>query len=304
MTKNQIEYAKLLETRRSNIAQEDLTKSRDAEGARHNLVTEGISRASLDETSRANKAREQETRRANLASETLTAARDAETARANLEREKENFRSHAAQERIQLTTLEETRRANLAKEQEAKRSNQAKEQLTARELNIKDATLSETIRSNQAREVELNRSNVARELEANRSNVAREAETKRHNIADEVTNAARAATYAVDVGGRLIYYNKDFSTNVALAPVNTTTVGNQGSENGSQNDGGGKNFNPNSPHQPGGGNTNNTMTGGNSNGTGKTFWDVASQIQEKPRTTFSQGGSYGGSSSRSQRLSR
>lgn len=325
MTKNQIEYAKLLETRRANQKQEEMTHERDYESARHNLATESISRSSLDETSRSNKAREAETARNNLALESLTRARDAETARANLEREKENFRSNAANESIKLSTLQETQRSNVA--QEGLRSRElglrSREiDLKSEELSVKRDSLQETIRSNMAKENETMRSNLAKEYENNRSNVAKEweqsrsnqaneSETHRHNVVSEATNAARAATYAVDVGGRLIYYNKDFSTDVVVTPVNTVSVGNQGNStpgNTGLNDGGPNTNNPNRPTpNPGNGHNSNVTVGGSSNETGKTFWDVASEIQskgkEQQQTNQSQkgfgGGQYGSGASRS-----
>lgn len=42
MTKNQIEYNKLLETMRSNRASEVITRDRDAETGRHNLASEAL----------------------------------------------------------------------------------------------------------------------------------------------------------------------------------------------------------------------------------------------------------------------
>lgn len=66
MTRNQIEYLKLLETKRSNQAQEALTASQQAEVMRAN-------RASEAELNRSNLAREGENLRHNKVSEGLSA---------------------------------------------------------------------------------------------------------------------------------------------------------------------------------------------------------------------------------------
>lgn len=102
MTRNQIDYAKLLESKRAAQAQETLTRRRDeaamrlgidqlAETSRHNLAGERISKGTLDETSRSNMAKERETYRANVAKET-------ETNRSNLARESETGRHNIATE--------------------------------------------------------------------------------------------------------------------------------------------------------------------------------------------------------------
>lgn len=88
----------------------------------------------MQEDKRANLARETETKRSNMAVEGLTAWRDqntialrdrelAETARANLERESQGRQSLM----INLGQLEETKRANLAREAETNRTNLAHE---------------------------------------------------------------------------------------------------------------------------------------------------------------------------------
>lgn len=116
MTQNQIDYAKLLETRRSNRAQEGLTSARDQrayevnffnaqENQRANLEKEKHNRAVLDETSRANRAKEVQAAR-ELAENTryhsmnvgLGYSQLAETSRANKEREAETHRSNVADE--------------------------------------------------------------------------------------------------------------------------------------------------------------------------------------------------------------
>lgn len=230
------------------MRQEELTASRDMEVGRHNLVQEGLQRQSLDETARANKAREQETERANRAQEGLTAARDAETGRANraregLQRESnlETARANRAREQLQSDTLSETIRSNQANEgmrsreidlktraqTEVERSNRARESETSRANRAREQ---ETYRSNVAKEMETNRSNLAREIELNRSNVAKEDELHRHNSTTEKIDIGRAATYAADVAGRLIYYAKDHGTKINVGgSVATALPGKPGS---------------------------------------------------------------------------
>lgn len=148
MTRNQIEYSKLLETQRTNRVNEGLTRQRDvntyllgsrqlSESQRHNRETEAQGRQNLQETRRSNQAREQ----------------------------------------ISLDTLAETRRSNLATE--ALRGREA--DIKAGELEVHRGTLDETRRTNQVREG-IQRDTLA---ETTRSNLAREAETARHDIATE-----------------------------------------------------------------------------------------------------------------------
>lgn len=105
MTKNQIEYQKLLELKRANLANEQITTARDAaarklgldtlqETARHNQQVELQARDNLAEQYRNNLAQLQEAQRAHLASEGLTQQsvdneyrRNAETGRHNLANE-------------------------------------------------------------------------------------------------------------------------------------------------------------------------------------------------------------------------
>lgn len=123
MTKNQIEYAKHLESRRANQAQEALTSTRDrrtyevasrsaAEAERANRAREAQLLLSLDETVRANKAREgteakrvSEIERGNKATEAIRigeaavdALRQAEQVRSNLAQEAETALHHRAME--------------------------------------------------------------------------------------------------------------------------------------------------------------------------------------------------------------
>lgn len=123
MTKNQIEYLKVLESQRANRATEELTASRDktnrelglgtlAENTRHNQATEAQQYAVLGES-----------KRHNLASEALGQA-----------------------------TLSEQQRHSMATEQEQHRSNVAHEGLTAQQINLGQSQLAETKRHNKVGE--------------------------------------------------------------------------------------------------------------------------------------------------------
>lgn len=303
MTRNQIDYNRLLEERRSNRAKEELAASQNAEVVRHNYETERQNLISLDEMGRSNRARESETQRTNLAQEALKGREIDERIRSNLR--SEALRSAELAERTRRNDADILHNANLLQEQI--RSNKAKESLSSQEINIKRNTLSETIRANQARENENVRSNVAREqenfrsntakeLETARSNRAREEETARHNKVEEVNTGLRNATYAADVAGRLIYYNKDRNVIVNSGSV----MSNSGSPN--------KGTGPVPPNVGGGHNNSgnpNTGNGGRNNegkqeAVGSTFWDLYKEVrQAQPRQTFTQGGSYGGNASRS-----
>lgn len=145
MTRNQIDYMKSIETARSNRANEEITKQRDA-------TSRELGIASLEEQ-----------RRSNLAREDLQRLTLEEQARANLERE-----------RISHGTLEEQERAN-----------RAREAYNAGQLNLQNQSLRETARHNQATEffnLTQHRDNLQ---EMVRSNQAREAENQRHNVAQE-----------------------------------------------------------------------------------------------------------------------
>lgn len=176
MTKNQIEYLKLRETQRSNLAQEELTRTRDsrsyeiglgtlAESQRHNRATEEQARVSLDETARHN-----------LAGEQLTRSSLDESIRHNQAVELEAARHNKVGESYNERALKESGRHNLAQEQIGR------SQVGASYANI-------TLGYSQLDET--NRSNVARETETNRSNLARESETERHNQKGEAIDMYR-----------------------------------------------------------------------------------------------------------------
>lgn len=196
MTKNQIEYGKLLESKRANLAQEDLTRRRDtatreaklielSEAGRHNLAQERFQQGSLDEQSRHNTALEGlQSREVDLKNRTLT-----ETQRAN-----------RAKEALQNQQNVEAKRSNLAKEQ----------------LGRIQAT-------------ETHRSNLAKENETNRSNLAKEKETSRHNLVSEGISAGELASQTITREQSLLEtarHNrvmelKDYSTKVSLNPTQT-----------------------------------------------------------------------------------
>lgn len=94
MTKNQLEYLGLVETKRNNIVISDETqrhnKAVEGETGRHNLVTEGQTQQQINETNRHNLITESqtdvvnaETSRHNKATEQLTKSANVETKRHN-----------------------------------------------------------------------------------------------------------------------------------------------------------------------------------------------------------------------------
>lgn len=185
---NRSNMAKEAETYRSNVAREKETHrantTNEAETKRHNLATEQISllgtitnmrkvsndynvaNKQLQETERANRARETENTRSNMAREeensranTLnyniqkraqsTASYDASTRRITaLEQSQQNQRSNA----LALSNLAENNRANIAREQENTRSNLANEAIKRDTIRLNEAQLNETRRANRANE--------------------------------------------------------------------------------------------------------------------------------------------------------
>lgn len=164
MTRNQIEYAKLLETTRSNKRSEELT-------AENNAAVIGLQRASLDEQKRANLERE----RVNALTQAELSRHNAATESLGVLQFQEQQRRNAALEALELQQLHESQRANLARE-------------------------AETARANRAGEAEARRSHLATENEARRSNLAFEQfrlkqldETHRANVAGEILTGSRIA---------------------------------------------------------------------------------------------------------------
>lgn len=234
MTKNQIEYLKLLETQRSNKATEEINRSRAAtdreiglgqlaetqrhniageqqqvailgETQRHNVVSEQLQSTSISEAMRSNRAQEEISLKRQLEDERSNRAREAETERSNRSRERETERSNRAQEA-------EYHRSNLAREEETHRTNVANEVIRNRGVDAQFAgvaaqyaSIAETSKYHAAtvalegqRLSELSRANKATEREQHRANVSREHETMRSNFAKEAeTSAARKQANAI-----------------------------------------------------------------------------------------------------------
>lgn len=106
----------------------------------------------LQETKRANRAREHETRRANKASEKLTRHYQQGTLDLRAQELYESARSHQVGESISLASMQENIRHNIVYENELQRHNLASEQLSSKQLDISAATLNETIRAHKASE--------------------------------------------------------------------------------------------------------------------------------------------------------
>lgn len=151
MTKNQIEYSKLRETRRSNLQNAAIQQ-------RYNEQQIALGHANLQEMARANAARE-----------ALTAQQNAEA-----------VRSHRAQEGISYSTLGETSRHNLAYEQhqarelaERNRSALAQEALRSQELAqtiVRDAEVQRHNRSTEGITAAYNRASIAELIRSHMAN--------------------------------------------------------------------------------------------------------------------------------------
>lgn len=133
MTSNQIEYAKHLESKRHNIASEDISRRGLDESVRHNKASESISTGGLEETRRHNIATEamsadqilknytvgmsQASAAASQASAALkqaqvAAARQAEDARHNKQSEVLTSSDIASKYSLQAANLAESKRHN------------------------------------------------------------------------------------------------------------------------------------------------------------------------------------------------
>lgn len=204
MTRNQIDYAKLLESRRASMEIEELTRRRDEtnrelgfraaeETERANRERELFNRESLSETTRHNLASESqaalslhESTRHNTELETLNAAQNylrslelAENQRSNVSREAETNRHNIASEI-------EARRAAISRETETHRANVASENLGYANVGVRQSELSSL---NEFRRSDLTLSGDKLD-EVIRNNMARESETERHNKAQESISAA------------------------------------------------------------------------------------------------------------------
>lgn len=234
MTRNQIEYSKLLELQRSNRMNEQLTQQRDEatrtyqvgslkESARHNLASEGLTGRQLSESERHNRSTESqalqvldESRRHNQAFERNAASVLAEQIRSNMANERERNRANLAHEaeynRSNLAREDETHRSNVERERETKRSNIANEVIRSGSL----------------------ANEVARTAETSRHNVAYEAETARHNLAMELKEYGKVSnvynnsfTIPGDYGTRtdVIYmYPAKYGDSAYMLPEGNTSI--------------------------------------------------------------------------------
>lgn len=225
MTKNQIEYNKLVETQRANRAQEMLTSERDLaarrlglntlqETQRHNEQVELNARDNLAEQYRNNVAQLAELQRTHLVNEGLLGQQNllaSERQRLSEEAQQEVIRHNLASEDISLGSIAASRLASELSAQShvnaagisAGASRYASDQaLLARQLEV-DAQkygidTSAGLRSAELKET--NRANVMRELETKRSNIASERirentllENVRNNIFNNFNSAIRAS---------------------------------------------------------------------------------------------------------------
>lgn len=145
MTRNQIDYWSLQETKRHN-------SSTEGESQRHNVATE-------QETNRHNVVGERETERSNRAREGIDLGKLNESVRHNQATEKETNRHNVATEGIDLGKLQETSRHNRSTESlgyanlgETSRHNQASEAIGMSNVNLGYAQLDELSSHNRAQE--------------------------------------------------------------------------------------------------------------------------------------------------------
>lgn len=173
LTKNQIEFNKLVETKRSNKRQEELTEARDLYNREYQQASVANTREANAETARANRAREaynvislDEVSRHNVATELAQQAQLGEASRHNVATEgaaiknlEEQMRSNLANEQLKERSQTEQERSNRESEAlsrfrnaEQQRSNQAQESLSSEANFIRLNTLYEQQRANKARE--------------------------------------------------------------------------------------------------------------------------------------------------------
>lgn len=149
MTSNQINYARLHEDVRHNLASEALSRvgneiafakayadqrnaETNAKNAETNLLNASLRRMELVETNRANVAREYETARSNMAAEQLRSMENYERARSNqanealtYQRNVETTRANQASETLQTMQQSESVRHNERTEQQAQTNTRA-----------------------------------------------------------------------------------------------------------------------------------------------------------------------------------
>lgn len=258
MTANQINYAKLVEDRRSNQEQEKIghrnasaaasqattAARRQAEDARHNAESERINWWSA-----------QEIQRHNLAGENLNTAAHYENVRSHKEnenlgwftaRDQSNFRlvqGEALQRQADASMLNaytkqgelansrnalaESIRHNVVSEYEIERRNRAQEQISQQVANEskRHNLVSET--TQQLAQRETARSNFAKETETNRANLAKETETIRSNTTREAeTERSDRVRENIQIAGTINDY-----LNTAIRAFSAVTSGNKGLDN-------------------------------------------------------------------------
>lgn len=167
----------------------------------------------LQETKRANRARERETRRSNKASENLTRENQRGILGLRAQELSETVRSHQANEAVNLANVQESVRHNVAYETELTRHNRAAEQLNARQLDISASTLAETIRSHKASEA-ISLSNIS---EMRRHNIAQEGISK-----DQLGLEAQYKRAMIDQGLQKIELDKQHVENERQRVLNDT----------------------------------------------------------------------------------
>lgn len=187
ITKNQIEYNKLLETKRHQIADEDIRRT-------GNQQTFELGRGQLDETRRSNLERERQNRSTLL-----------ETQRHNTETENvqrllygENVRANQAREAISMSQIEETNRSNRASESLSAQRNQISAQQIAQNYDLGLRNAAETERSHVAGEINQQAMTEISQALA-KLRVAELEEQSRHNMVSEKQGAVNTMIKGVDV---------------------------------------------------------------------------------------------------------
>lgn len=223
MTKNQIEYAKLLETKRYNDSMVELSRMRNEneinlgyaqlrEQSRHNLVGESLDTRKTSESIRHNKSLEEiqnaslfESKRHSLELEKLQGLSVSEAARHNLQSESETMRSNVRRESLAAQQLswdmnqfnqqmtynyanlsENIRYHNVSADLE-KQSIAQRSQAVQMQVGLGYSQLSEASRHNMAQESISTRATD----ETVRSNLSRERETREHNAQMELLETQR-----------------------------------------------------------------------------------------------------------------
>lgn len=221
MTRNQIEYNKLLEQRRSNLQQELLTRQRDIkanrvalaevdERRRHNEFVEWLDYASLGERAAHNQAsraiqqfHEDEIQRSNLMKESYNALSLDEVIRSNLRSEgiqatnvalqhQDRATQISLQDQVARLGLSEQVRHSLATEYEVQRSNKAQEELQNRRITLTDQRKQEEIGLQSARNL-IDRERISKDYNLRNRALTLEGqsldERVRHNYVQESIDA-------------------------------------------------------------------------------------------------------------------